>query len=153
MSTLHLQRSYAEEIQQVAELVFGTMLDAPLVPAYTQVPPPENILTAAIYFAGTWRGAVLLECTQTSAALIANRLMGIDPQDQADDDIRDSLNEIINMIGGNLKAVLPHGVALSMPSVIEGRHYAVRHAASTVSREVFLLADEPLWLTLLEMPE
>jgi len=30
------------------------------------------------------------------------------------------------MIGGNLKPVLPHGVELSLPSVVKGKDYASR---------------------------
>ena len=38
----------------------------------------------------------------------------------------DAMGEIVNMIGGNLKSVLPHGVGLSLPSVVKGKDYAWR---------------------------
>lgn len=42
------------------------------------------------------------------------------------DDVRDSLGEIVNMIAGNFKALLPDGAAISMPSVVEGSDYTLR---------------------------
>lgn len=36
------------------------------------------------------------------------------------------MGELANMIGGNLKSVLPPGVALSVPSVALGNELAVR---------------------------
>jgi len=40
--------------------------------------------------------------------------------------VRDALGELANMLAGNLKSVLPSGVVLSMPSVIEGSDYSLR---------------------------
>jgi hypothetical protein len=44
----------------------------------------------------------------------------------APDDVRDGLGELTNVIAGNLKPLLPSGVSLSIPSVVEGRDYALR---------------------------
>ena len=41
------------------------------------------------------------------------------------DDVRDALGEITNMIGGNVKALLPTPSRLSLPTVVEGADYAV----------------------------
>jgi chemotaxis protein CheX len=80
----------------------------------------------AVFFAGSWQGAVLLECCRDGALAFASRLMRINPSAVSDDDARDALGEIVNMIGGNLKSVLPHSVGLSPPSVVKGKDYAYR---------------------------
>lgn len=38
------------------------------------------------------------------------------------------------MLGGNLKPTLPPGVALSMPSVVEGSDYALRICGSNSAK-------------------
>ena len=52
--------------------------------------------------------------------------MSIEPPTSVNDDVRDTLGELANMIAGNLKALLPFGVAISMPSVVEGSDYSLR---------------------------
>lgn len=47
--------------------------------------------------------------------------MGVPQPTSFDDDVRDAMGEITNIIGGNMKPILPHGVGLSMPSVVYGR--------------------------------
>lgn len=42
------------------------------------------------------------------------------------DDARDGLGEMTNVIAGNLKPVLPPGVGLSIPSVVQGSDYSLR---------------------------
>ena len=153
MSQVHVTRTYEEECSRTIEMVFSTMLNLEITPVPPETPAPSSILTAAIYFAGAWRGAVLLESSEPDACLLAGRLMSIPRPPALNEDVRDSLSELVNMIGGNLKPVLPHGVVLSMPSVIEGRQYALRLNATVVSRQAFYFGDDPMWVTLLEMPE
>jgi len=56
---------------------------------------------------------------------------------RVDDDVRDSIGELANMVGGNLKSLMPPGVALSLPSVVEGvancHEVAETNAATTIS--------------------
>ena len=118
--------AYGADVEQIVGDVFRTMLemDAPANSGVTL--PKERVLTAAIYFAGSWKGAVLLECTEQLALASTEALMQIPAPLHVDDDARDSLGEVINMIGGNLKCLLPPGTALSMPSVMDGIDYALR---------------------------
>jgi len=87
--------------------------------------PAADSITASVQFAGTWKGAVLLQCGLDEALAFTRRLM---PETQAtvfDADVRDSLGELVNMVGGNLKSTLPPGVALGIPTVVEGTDFAL----------------------------
>jgi hypothetical protein len=54
------------------------------------------------------------------------------------------------MIGGNIKSLIPGGIRLSMPSVIDGHNYAVRICGSESENKIgFLLKDETFWITVL----
>jgi chemotaxis protein CheX len=145
---------YGSDIAQIVSDVFQTMIEAEVLPVGPPYAVRENTVTAAIFFAGTWRGAVLVECDEAQARRWTSRLMSIPEPDTFTDDVRDAMGEIVNMVGGNLKSVLPHGVALSMPSVVQGRSYSLRVCGSNmVNHQGFVTADGPFWVTLVEVPE
>ena len=86
---------------------------------------------AAVYYAGAWKGAVLLECSLGQAMDWGSRLMQI-PAPVASEDARDSLGELCNVLAGNLKPLLPPGVGLSTPSVVKGADYTLRICGDTL---------------------
>lgn len=113
-----------------------------------------DTLTAAIYFAGTWKGAVLLECSRPQAFEFTHRLMAIDPPACINNDVRDTMGELANMMAGNLKSVLPRGIGLSMPSVVEGTDYSLRICGGNlVDRMPFSCAAGVIWVTLIALLE
>jgi chemotaxis protein CheX len=90
-------------------------------------------VTAAVYFAGDWKGAVLIECSPQQAFEITARLLGSTAPRAMDEDVRDALGELANMVAGNLKSVLPRGVGISMPSVVEGTDYSLKVCGGNLS--------------------
>jgi chemotaxis protein CheX len=148
--------SYQAEINQIVSDVFSTMLRAdvePVAGAAAHLPSPT--VTAAIFFAGNWKGAVLVECSVRQACRWTAHLTAVTPNDpphSVNDDVRDAMGELVNMIGGNLKSVLPHGVGLSMPTLVEGNDYAVKLCGGNlVNRRQFRSEFEPFAVTLVEV--
>jgi chemotaxis protein CheX len=120
--------------------------DAPL--------PSSDIITAAVFYAGPWKGAVLLQCDPREAFDFTARLMGIPTPSEFDDDVRDAVGEITNILGGNLKPILPQGVALSMPSVVAGAASSLRLCGnSPILRLAFSCEPGPFWLTIVGLSE
>jgi len=147
-------RVYRADLSQIVVSVFQTMLNLEIVPAEVEWATRPDTLTAAIYFAGTWKGAVLLECSRTQAFEFTHRLMAIEPPATINDDVRDTMGELANMLAGNLKSVLPHGIGLSMPSVVEGTDYSLRICGGNlVDRMPFTSAMGVIWVTLIELLE
>lgn len=146
--------SHQVDVAQIVESVFHTMLNVEVYPSETICAAGTNSLTAAVHFAGQWQGAVLLQCGRTEALAFANCLLPGEENSQSDADIRDALGELTNMVGGNLKSVLPPGVALSIPSVVAGSDYALHicggNAYKTVSFSSQLGA---FWVTLVQVLE
>jgi hypothetical protein len=71
-----------------------------------------------------------------------------------EDDVRDSLGEIASMLAGSLKSVLPPGVGLSMPSVVEGADYSLRICGGNLAERAAFLSDAGLfWVTMIELVE
>jgi chemotaxis protein CheX len=125
MDTTTADQTFGPVIEQIVENVFQTMMGMEVQPSDARWPPPGDIITASISLAGTWKGVVLVECAQPDAVLFASRMLGIEPSAGLNDDVRDALGELANMVGGNLKSILPGGVELSLPSVVWGADYRV----------------------------
>ena len=112
--------------------------------------PSADRLTSALHLAGDWNGAVLLECSRSQACRFAGRFLSTDPPGTVDDDVRDVLGELANMIGGNLKCVLTRGIRISMPSVVDGSDYSMRVCGAEIHERIALGCDDgPFWVTVL----
>jgi chemotaxis protein CheX len=114
-------------VTQIVENVFQTMMGMEVHAVEdVQFPPPGEMITAAISLAGTWKGAVLVECGLNEAFSFTSQMIGVDLPTSYNDDVRDALGELANMVGGNLKSVLPGGVGLSLPTVVWGHDYSMQ---------------------------
>lgn len=137
---------------QIVRDVFETMLRYNIHESSDAYCTRPNQVTASVFFAGEWKGAVLLECSQCQARLFGSRLMSIPEPAEMDGDVRDGMGELVNMIGGNLKSVLPPGVSLSMPAVLEGPEYAYKICGSNqTARFSFRGAAGTFWVTLVQV--
>lgn len=146
--------TYREDAIRVVQDVFRTMLGIEVEPVVVVWPPEEDLINVAVHYAGAWKGALLLECTQQQACAFTGRLLGVDPPDEVNDDVRDAVGELANMIAGNLKPVLPPGVALSMPTLVEGADYALRILGGNLAGMIaFRCCAGVFWVSLIQAPD
>jgi len=139
-----------EMLVQIVESVFMTMMSLDVSSSDASWSPAGDRLTSFVHLTGDWNGAVLFDCNPRQACQFAGRILSMDPPDIVDDDVRDVLGELANMIGGNMKCCMPAGVQLSMPTVMEGRDYDMRICGSQVlERIAFQCADGHFWVTVL----
>jgi chemotaxis protein CheX len=139
-----------EMLAQIVESVFMTMMSLDVSPSDASWNPAGDRLTSFVHLTGDWNGAVLLDCNPRQACQFAGRILSMDPPDMVDDDVRDVLGELANMIGGNMKCSMPTGVRLSMPTVMEGRDYDLRICGSQIlERVAFQCAEGHFWVTVL----
>ncbi|MEZ5403638.1 MAG: chemotaxis protein CheX [Bryobacteraceae bacterium] len=145
---------YRGDLERTAEMVFQTMIGLTVVPSDEPWIKRIGTLTAAVHFAGQWKGSVYIEFTREQALDITTRLMGIPSPETIDDDVLDAIGEMANMVGGNMKSVMPRGVELSAPTVVEGGDYALRfRAGDAITRAAFQSPAGPFWITLVERAE
>lgn len=116
--------------------IFLTMMGLSLSVLDAPCAVDADRLTSSVYLEGAWNGAVSLQCSRRLACAIAGQFLSIDPPEEVDDDVRDVLGEIANIIGGNLKATMGADVRLSLPSVIVGSDYRVHLCGSAASNSV-----------------
>jgi chemotaxis protein CheX len=139
-----------ELLAQIVESVFTTMMSLNVSPTDEPWLPAGDRLTSFVHLTGDWNGAVLLDCNPRQACQFAGRILSMDPPEIVDDDVRDVLGELANMIGGNMKCGMAAGVSLSMPTVMEGRDYDMRICgAKVLERVAFQCAEGHFWVTVL----
>ena len=140
------------DVAQIVKSVFETMLNLETGENGEPWSPGEDRVSAMVHLAGDWNGAVLIECSRGQACKFAGRFLSTEPPATFDDDVRDVLGELANMIGGNLKSMLTRGIRLSMPWVVDGSSSAVRFCGSALSeRLAFDCEDGTFWTTVVTM--
>jgi chemotaxis protein CheX len=122
LAALSVEEHISEQSRIVAE-VFGVMADIVVESADETWPPSEELVTAAIYFTEPWKGAMVLECVLPLAFEFTTRVMSVSMPTSVDADVCDSMGELVNMVAGNFKALMPPETGISIPSVVGGRDY------------------------------
>jgi chemotaxis protein CheX len=82
---------------------------------------PDTAVVATVSVTGAWDGYIRLRCAAGTAAEVAAGMLDLDPGDVAADDIDHAMGELINILGGNIKCLLPQPAQLGLPIVGVGR--------------------------------
>jgi CheY-specific phosphatase CheX len=141
----------SDDIRQIVQSVFDTMLSLEIRPLDTPWFPDGDRLSSAVQLAGHWNGVVILECDRNQACHLAGRFLSMDAPSAVNDDVRDVFGELANMVGGNMKCAMTPGINLSMPSVIDGGDFSVRFYGAVIrDRLSFQSSEGTFWVTILE---
>lgn len=105
-------------------------------------PREAGAMSGSITVTGDWTGVVTLACSAGAAARWA-RVMLMLPEDEvpASEDVYDTISELVNVVGGNIKALCAQGGQLGLPVVAEGAVLQV--AGSEQMRVVVAWPDVP----------
>ncbi len=116
----------AEDVQAVTEDVWLALVgdDEVLVPR--PVPPGSpfdatGVWSAAVTVTGGWHGVVTVELHEDVARRLTARMLALPESEVADGDVADAVGELVNMVGGNVKSMMPGPSDLSLPAVAAGR--------------------------------
>ena len=138
-----------DDLQSISETIWGTLFTSTLERATVPGPEVHREVTGLVHIDGAWQGALMLRCSTALAAMVTAAMfesVGEPPEE----DVRDAVGELTNMMAGNVKALLPEPCAISLPSVALGADYAVRvMGAEPVAEVAFACGGEPLSVTLL----
>lgn len=114
----------SEDIVLITQNVLQTMLGFTAEPidqqtlGDDQTPSDESaMITASIAIGGAWDGEVEVRATMDLASQAAGAMLATDPGDLCEDDIRDVMADLTNMIGGNIKSQVLRPSQLSLPQV------------------------------------
>lgn len=124
-STFLNQDDLIDAAQGVLSAMLGLSVEASAPEAGWPGEGPHQAVLANVAICGDWDGVLLLSCNRSTACFLAGEMFGSDASLRVDDDVKDALGEIANMIAGDLKERLPGQSVLHLPCVIEGSDYAV----------------------------
>lgn len=74
-------------------------------------------VTAHIEISGKWQGVISVAMEQELASNLADKMFSCKKGEGSKEEIEDAILEITNVIGGNLKSLLPQPSQLSLPVV------------------------------------
>ncbi|MCI2238055.1 chemotaxis protein CheX [Paenibacillus sp. TRM 82003] len=106
----------AQIVDQMWQSYFGHV--EPLLPALEPHEVPAPVLCASVGISGARPGLVTVLVEKGAAASLAAALLQEDGE-LTDEDVYDALGEIANIIGGNIKALVPDAGALGLPAIAE----------------------------------
>lgn len=112
------------EIQRAASNGAGLARDDPTV-------------TACVHISGAWKGTVVMEFSAALATRVTSDWLGTGSK-TSPEDVQDVVGELVNIVGGNVKALLPSASHLSLPVVAEGTNYELTILKSRVFGRVHL---------------
>lgn len=149
------QAVIGREIALGARDVFSTMLMVELeneaVVINQRLPLPSN-LSAMIGLGGGIRGVLAVHCPAAVAKAITSTFLGMEVQ-ELDEDVKDAIGEIANMVAGNLKVSFAGegvDIELAIPTSVVGESFNVCGAARAQRVIVPLrMSGDPFWIELM----
>ncbi len=141
------------KLSEAVETVWSTMLGLEATTSQVMVGNrlKPSMMTGCIQITGAWQGAVTVECSGGLARRVASIMFGEDACDITSDQINDALGELTNIVGGNIKALLPEPSHLSMPAVTEGTDYFFSVPGSRQMAQMsFSCEGKPFQVTILQ---
>jgi chemotaxis protein CheX len=139
-----------EDIAEITRDVWSSFLSLELdiAPGDPTKALPGASFTGCVHVSGEWNGSIFLQASSAHAVAAAEAMFAADPGSLSDDEICDALGELTNMVGGNIKSLLPAPSKLSIPTVAQGEAYTVRvPGASLVDAATLVCAVGPVHIT------
>ncbi len=117
----------SEEILSITENVFTTMIGCPVeLGADSEALAEQSPVTGCVQISGQWTGAVLVQTTGKLASYAASQMFAISEAEVEKGECQDTMAELANMIGGNIKSLVPGPSNLSLPTVTIGKEFDIR---------------------------
>jgi chemotaxis protein CheX len=131
-----------EQIAGITEAVWMSFTGKVIRSADGQAPAGTGDVTVGrVAVTGEWRGWVLLACPPQLARSAASAMFDRPAGELTEAEVADALGELTNMIGGNVKSLLPGPSFLSMPEVTAGPSSATRIPDAVLVSQVELVCE------------
>jgi chemotaxis protein CheX len=143
----------SDDIAEIAIEVWSAMLG--LESSVTDASDSDGgtHVTGSVHVTGASDCLVSLQTSDRGARAFAAAMFGSSPDAVADDEVVDAVGELTNMVGGNIKSLLPEPSRLSLPAVAQGHSQQLRVPGAEVLNEVALTsAGERVLITVWSRP-
>jgi chemotaxis protein CheX len=130
-----LDAALRDAVESVWNDTLGLIVD---VAPPTFGPRPIGNLMGWVQIVGEFEGGVTLQTTEAFMRQAASVMFGVEPAAVTREELLDALGELVNMVGGVLKAQLPAPSSLSLPTVTDGESSSPGFPHAGVVRRVEL---------------
>ncbi|GAA0906617.1 chemotaxis protein CheX [Virgisporangium aurantiacum] len=138
------------DLWAITEMIWASYLDPlgenPLMAG--AAPHKDDDVHGSVSVTGAWDGQVVVTFSQVAAQRATAALLGIDFEEVSSADVMDAVGELVNIIGGSVKSLMPQPTVLSLPSVRTGP------PGELVGTEMLVLTgtwmEEPVSIAVLE---
>jgi chemotaxis protein CheX len=126
---------FIEEIQELTRSIWDSILQLPIDMEEAPIADGQ-VIAAYVHITGAWQGTVSLTCGTDMAGEAAAIMFDVASPDSIAGDMQDAMGELVNMIGGNIKGLLPEICKLSTPTVVQGHNCKLHIPGSRVVANV-----------------
>jgi chemotaxis protein CheX len=122
--------NHAQHISESTQEIFSSMIMLevkPGEPFNRNKSMLKDSISGIIGLAGNTKGLLAIHLPTSVALAVTTAFLGMDVA-EIDEDVRDAIGELANMLGGSIKSAIdPKGseIQLSMPSSISGEEYSI----------------------------
>ncbi len=103
-------------------------------------------MSATVSMSGAWNGTACLTCSESAARRAAGLMFDLPDEELGGNEISDAMGELINVVGGNIKGILPGPTELSLPTLHDGPFEVPGHLELGY-KVLFTWLDEPVVVT------
>ena len=104
---------------------------------------------SSVSITGSWTGHVVYASSTAAARRAAAAFLAMEMEEVSEEDVSDVLGELANIVGGNVKAMLPPGAFLSLPQVILAPESTARYPnAERISGVYGMWDDQPVSISM-----
>lgn len=107
-----------ETVTAVAGEVWSALVgeEEYLLPGFGPIDPGISGPSSWVTVTGPWNGVVVLTCAADGTADLARSVLQMGPgEEPTEEDVDDVLRELANILGGNVKSLLPGPSSLGLP--------------------------------------
>ena len=115
------------DLHQISSEIWAAILGLDLQPnpAVDAYQTQDRVVTGCVQITGDWAGAVTVQCSDLLARRATALMFGSEDDEVTEEEVADTVGELANMTGGNVKSLLEGSCQLSLPAVTSGRDYQV----------------------------
>jgi len=138
-------------IRELTQVVWNTVLGLEIEPVAPGSEDAEEI-TTSVDITGAWAGTISLSFSRHLGRRVAAAMLACPESETTPALVRDVVGELANVIGGNMKGVLPGPCRLSLPRVEGAEAAGATHGHDHAQRLWFDCAGQPFTVTVHSSP-
>ena len=133
------------DVVQFTQEIWSLILGQTAKPTDRRTPCDQDPYTSCVHITGAWRGAVMLMLPAAVAARATATMFSIDVGAITPTHLYDAIGELVNMVGGNLKALFKPPCYLSLPMITSGRDVEMNIVGGQCLAEVSFETDDGIF--------